>query len=134
MATLLLKNGNLVDPSNGIDTESDLLIVEGRIEKIGRNLKAGPGVKEMDLRGKVVSPGFFDMHVHFREPGFEHKETIATGCASAAAGGFTGVCCMPNTNPPIDDATVVSFIHEKGRTALNGAVDVFCIGAVTKGR
>ncbi len=134
MVTLLLKNGNLVDPGNGIETGSDLLIVEGRIEKIGKNLKAGPGVKEIDLTGKVVAPGFLDMHVHFREPGFEHKETIATGCASAAAGGFTGVCCMPNTNPPIDDSTVVSFIREKGARALDGAVDVFCIGAVTKGR
>jgi dihydroorotase len=134
MDNLLLKNGNLVDPAHGIDTETDILILEGRIDAIGTNLKAGAGVKEIDLKGKVVAPGFFDMHVHFREPGFEHKETVATGCASAAAGGFTGVCCMPNTNPPIDDATVVSFIREKGRKALDGVVDVFCIGAVTKGR
>lgn len=134
METLLLKNGNLLDPANGVDVESDLLIVDGRIDAIGKNLKAGPGARVVDLKGNIVTPGLFDMHVHFREPGFEHKETIETGCASAAAGGFTGVACMPNTNPPIDDATVVSFIREKGRKALNGVVDVFCIGAVTKGR
>jgi dihydroorotase len=134
MASLLLKNGNLVDPANGLDIEADVLIVDGRIEKIGGGLKGADGGRVFDLGGKVVSPGLFDMHVHFREPGFEHKETIATGCASAAAGGFTGVCCMPNTNPPIDDATVVSYIREKGRAALGGAVDVHCIGAVTKGR
>jgi dihydroorotase len=134
MDTLLLRNATIVDPSIGPDAESDILIEQGRIAKIGKGLKAGPAVKVVDLKGKVVAPGFLDMHVHFREPGFEHKETIATGCASAAAGGFTGVCCMPNTNPPIDDATVVSFIRERAKQALDGAVDVYCIGAVTKGR
>ena len=134
METLLLTNAHIVDPAAGLDTESDILIEEGRIAKIAKHPKAGAGVKALDLKGAVVAPGFFDMHVHFREPGFEHKETIATGCASAAAGGFTGVACMPNTSPAIDDATVVSFIREKGRQALGGIVDVHCIGAVTKGR
>jgi dihydroorotase len=124
MDTLLLRNATIVDPSIGPDAESDILIEQGRIAKIGKGLKAGPAVKVVDLKGKVVAPGFLDMHVHFREPGFEHK----------AAGGFTGVCCMPNTNPPIDDATVVSFIRERAKQALDGAVDVYCIGAVTKGR
>jgi len=134
MTTALLQNGHLIDPANGVDTEADILVSDGVIRKIGKNLAAVPGAKVVDLRGKTVTPGFFDMHVHFREPGYEHKETIATGCASAAAGGFTGVCCMPNTNPAIDDATVVSYIHGQGRKALGGAVDVHCIGAVTKGR
>ena len=134
MKTLLLKNGHLVDPANGIDEEADVLIVGGKIEGIGKNLKADGPAETVDLKGKTVAPGFLDMHVHFREPGYEHKETIETGCASAAAGGFTGVCCMPNTDPAIDNAAVVSFIHEKGRRALGGAVDVWCIGAVTHRR
>ncbi len=134
MTTLLLKNARLVDPSNRLDVESDILIVGGKITKIGKNLTAESGAETVDLSGKTVAPGFLDMHVHFREPGFEHKETIATGCASAAAGGFTGVCCMPNTDPAIDNPAVVSFIHERGREALEGAVDVYCIAAVTKNR
>jgi dihydroorotase len=134
MDTLLLRNANIVDPQAGLNGESDILIEQGRITKVAKGIKAAPGIRVVDLGGKIVAPGFLDMHVHFREPGFEHKETIATGCASAAAGGFTGVCCMPNTNPAIDEATVVSYIREKGRAALDGAVDVYCIGAVTKGR
>ena len=87
--------------------------MDGRIERWGRNLTAA-GAQVIELRGKIVAPGFIDMHVHFREPGFEYKETIATGCAAAAAGGFTAVCCMPNTNPPIDDESVVRFIQSEG--------------------
>jgi dihydroorotase len=134
MKTLLLKNGYLVDPANGVDKEADILIVDGRITQVGKGLKADGQATTVDLTGKTVAPGFLDMHVHFREPGYEHKETIATGCASAAAGGFTGVCCMPNTNPAIDHAAVVSLIREKAGKALGGAVDVYCIGAVTQGR
>lgn len=134
MDSILLRNANIVDPSIGVDTEADILLVDGRIERIGTGLAAPGNARIVDLGGNLVAPGFFDMHVHFREPGFEHKETIASGCASAAAGGFTGVACMPNTSPPIDDPTVVSYIREKARAALDGAVDVHCIGAVTKGR
>ena len=81
----------------------------------------------MDVGGKIIAPGFIDMHVHLREPGFEHKETIQTGCASAAAGGFTAVCCMPNTNPAIDDASVVQFILNKARVAMNGVITSYSI-------
>jgi len=110
---LLLKNGHIIDPSTGKDTVSDLLIVGGVIEKIAPNIPSGGGLDVRDLRGMIVAPGFIDMHVHLREPGFEHKETIGTGTLAAAAGGFTAVCCMPNTNPAIDDAAVVRYIKER---------------------
>ena len=133
MAHLLLKNGRLIDPAKGRDETADLQVVDGRIERLGSNLSAS-GAQVIDLKGKIIAPGFIDMHVHFREPGFEYKETVATGCAAAAAGGFTAVCCMPNTNPPIDDEAVVRFVRERGRMALGGVVDVHPIGAVTAGR
>ncbi|MBM4161731.1 MAG: dihydroorotase [Ignavibacteria bacterium] len=131
---LHLKGGRLVDPVSGKDESLDLLIRDGRIEMIGRNLSADSSFRSVDLRGKVIAPGFIDMHVHLREPGFEHKETIETGCAAAAAGGFTAVCCMPNTNPAIDDESVATYVREKGKSVCDGLVDVYPIGAVTKGR
>jgi len=131
---LHLKGGRLVDPVSGKDESLDLLITDGRIEKIGKNLSADSSFQSVDLRGKVVAPGFIDIHVHLREPGFEHKETIETGCAAAAAGGFTAVCCMPNTSPAIDDESVARYVREKGRSVCDGIVDVYPIGAVTKGR
>jgi dihydroorotase len=130
---ILLKNGRLIDPVSGRDEELDLYIGDGTFEKIGKNLSAS-SAQVIELRGKAVAPGFIDMHVHLREPGFEHKETILTGVTAAAAGGFTAVCCMPNTNPPIDDESVVRFIQSKARIALNGLVDVYPVAAVTKGR
>jgi dihydroorotase len=130
---LLLKHGRLIDPGSGRDETLDLLVIDGRIERLGPNLTAS-GAQAVDLKGKIIAPGFLDMHVHFREPGFEYKETVATGCAAAAAGGFTGVCCMPNTNPPIDDEAVARFVRDRGKSALGGLVDVHPIGAVTAGR
>ncbi len=130
---LLLKGGRWIDPAKGRDEECDCHLVDGRIEKLGQGLSV-PAAEVIDLRGKVVAPGFIDMHVHLREPGFEHKETIETGVAAAAAGGFTAVCCMPNTNPAIDDESVVRYIHAKARVALRGLVDVYPVGAVTKER
>ena len=130
---ILLKGARLIDPPTGRDEVLDLLIVDGRIERIGKDLSASQA-QSIDLRGRVVAPGFLDMHVHLREPGFEHKETILTGVRAAAAGGFTGVCCMPNTNPPIDDESVIRFIQSRARVALDGAVDVYPIAAVTVGR
>ena len=130
---LLLKGGTLIDPGSGRDEQTDILIRDGRIESMGKGLNAS-AAQVMELKGKIVAPGFMDMHVHFREPGFEHKETVLTGCTAAAAGGFTSVCCMPNTNPPIDDESVIRFIQAKARIALGGLVDVFPVAAVTVGR
>ncbi len=131
---LLLKGGRLVDPVSGLDEAVDIQILNGRIERIAGNIPLPSDFDEVDLRGKIVAPGFLDMHVHLREPGFEHKETIESGCTSAAMGGFTAVCCMPNTNPAIDDESVVRYVHEKGKAVCGGIVDVFPIGAATKGR
>ena len=89
----LLKNCRVMDPGQNLDTTADILVVEGKIEAVGVKLKAPAGAEVHDLAGKVVAPGFLDMHVHLREPGFEHKETIETGCHAAAAGGFTAVDC-----------------------------------------
>jgi dihydroorotase len=131
---IILRNGRLIDPVSGRDETADIHVRGGRIERVGAGGQHDNGAEVMDIRGKIVAPGFIDMHVHLREPGFEHKETIQTGCAAAAAGGFTAVCCMPNTNPAIDDASVVQFILNKARVAMNGLVDVHPIGAVTKER
>ena len=130
---LLLKNARIIDPVTGRDESLDLLLVDGIIDKLGKSVSS-TSAETIDLTGKVIAPGFIDMHVHLREPGFEHKETILTGCSAAAAGGFTAVCCMPNTNPPIDDESVVRFIQNKAKVALNGLVDVYPAAAVTRGR
>jgi dihydroorotase len=131
---LLLRKCRVIDPATGTDAINDIRIIDGVIEKIGRNLPAQKGIEERDLSGKIAAPGFIDMHVHLREPGFEHKETIESGCKSAAAGGFTAVCCMPNTSPAIDEASVVTRIKERAAGVMSGLVDVFPIGAATKGR
>jgi dihydroorotase len=131
---MLLRGGRLVDPVSGRDETTDIYVKEGRIVKIAANISAPTSLQVIDLKGKVVAPGFIDMHVHLREPGFEYKETILTGCTAAAAGGFTAVCCMPNTNPAIDDESVIKFIQNKAKIALGGLVDVYPIGAVTSGR
>ena len=127
----LLKGGRVIDPVNGIDGEYDVLIDGDRIARVGRNLPVdGATVVEMP-RSFVICPGFIDMHVHLREPGQEHKETVATGTASAVAGGFTAVACMPNTVPVNDNANVTSYILAKA-TAANLA-RVYPIGAVSRG-
>jgi dihydroorotase len=129
---LLLKNARIVDPLTKRDEAGlDIEIRDGRIAKIGKGLTASNGVDVRDLNGAVVAPGFFDMHVHLREPGQEYKETIETGLAAAAAGGFTGICCMPNTDPPISDPFVVAYIKEKSKDHL---VDLEICGTMTKGR
>ncbi len=130
----LLKHGHLIDPVSGKDEVLDFLIADGAIEKIGKGLSSEKSTEVVDLKEMLVVPGLIDMHVHLREPGFEHKETIETGCASAAAGGFTAICCMPNTNPAIDDESVVRYVHEKAKSVCGGIVDVYPIGAATKGR
>ena len=131
---LHLKSGRLIDPIKGKDILTDMLIIDGKIERIGVSLSSDKSFEVIDLKNKVIAPGFIDMHVHLREPGFEHKETIETGCASAAAGGFTAVCCMPNTNPAIDEESVARYVQEEGRRATGGLVDVYPIAATSKGR
>ncbi|HYM20584.1 MAG TPA: dihydroorotase [Candidatus Kapabacteria bacterium] len=128
---IILKNCRIVDPATKTDKKDlDIEIKDGVIVKIGSGISS-KDAKIYDLAGKVVAPGFFDMHVHLREPGQEYKETIATGTAAAAVGGFTGVCCMPNTEPPISDPYVVSYIKEKSRGSI---VDVEICGTMTKAR
>ena len=129
MASLLIKNGRVVDPASGHDGPADVLIEDGRVTSVARNLD-GNGAEVLDAAGLVVAPGFIDMHVHLREPGIEHSETIETGARAAAAGGFTSICCMPNTLPVNDNATVTSYIIERARQ--HAAVNVFPIGAITK--
>jgi len=125
-----LKNINLFHPEQKIDEKNvSILLTDGIISKIGKLSKEDlDGAKELDLENKYVVPGFFDMHVHLREPGREDKETVETGCNSAANGGFTAVACMPNTEPAIDSAEVVNFIKEKASGHL---VDVYPVGAAT---
>ena len=130
----LLRRGRFIDPAKQIDAPMDFFIVDGIIDTMRPEISPTPDCEVIDLRGKIVAPGFVDMHVHLREPGFEHKETIATGTLSAACGGFTAICCMPNTNPAIDDESIVRFVHSQGTLVNQGLVDVFPIGAVTKGR
>ena len=130
MSALLITGGRVIDPAAGTDTQADVLIRDGSIEAIGTGLR-DPEAKRFDATGAIVAPGFIDMHVHLREPGIEHAETIETGARAAAAGGFTTICCMPNTLPVNDSATVTSYIIQ--RAAQVAKVNVFPIGAITKG-
>ncbi len=129
----MLKNARVIDPSQNFDEVVDLLIVNGKIEKIGR-VEISESFEVYDMTGKVVAPGFVDMHVHLREPGFEHKETIESGVEAGANGGFTALCCMPNTEPAIDDPSVVEYVKKRASEVMNGIVDVYPIGAITKRR
>lgn len=132
MSTLLLEGGRLVDPANDIDGQRDVLIEDGVVTAVGEKLDAPGDAETVDCAGKIVAPGFVDMHVHLREPGFEYKETITTGTAAAAAGGFTAVACMPNTNPINDDRAVTEFIVDKA--FREASVAVHPIGAVSVGQ
>ena len=109
MRKLVIRNGRVVDPASKLDAIADVLIEEGRIAAVGEKLQV-TGAERLDASGRIVAPGFIDMHVHLREPGFEYAETIETGSRAAAAGGFTSICCMPNTSPVNDNATVTSYI------------------------
>jgi len=130
MSRLLIKDGHLIEPSSGIDERNDVLIEDGRVAAIEPRIEAADA-EVVDAGGCYVAPGFLDIHVHLREPGIEHAETIETGAKAAAAGGFTSVCCMPNTIPVNDSPTVTSFIVERARHSA--IVNVFPIGAITKG-
>jgi dihydroorotase len=128
---LLIKNGRVVDPSQNLDDSLDIRIQGSFILEIGRSLRQTSNVQVLDASGLVVAPGFVDMHVHLREPGQEDAETIETGTKGAAAGGFTAVACMPNTNPVNDSINTTEFILQK---AKNNSVAVLPVGAITKGQ
>jgi dihydroorotase len=129
---LLIANGYVIDPSQGVNTGRNLLIEDGRITGLlGRDEVAPSDAEVLDATGLIVAPGFIDMHVHLREPGQEYKETIASGAAAAVAGGWTSVCAMPNTDPINDSPAVTRFIIEQGQRA--GLANVFPIGSITKG-
>ena len=134
---LLIKNGRVIDPANKVDKKCDVLIIDGRIAEVGEEienskLKTQSYRTVIDATGKIVAPGLIDIHVHFREPGDEEEETIASGSAAAVAAGFTSVVCMPNTDPPIENETDVEYIHRKGRQARK--THVYTMGAITKNR
>ena len=128
---LLLKGGLLHDPVNGWEGPAEILIKKGRIEAVSLSL-GSVDVPVLDLKGKIVLPGLIDVHVHLREPGGEGKETIATGCAAAVAGGFTAVACMPNTDPPIDGKEIVAYIKERARKV--DLARVYPLGTLTRGQ
>ena len=127
---ILITGGRVIDPAQGIDEISDVLIEDGAIEAVGSQIPAPEGGEVIDAGGMVVCPGFIDVHCHLREPGFEYKETIASGTLAAARGGFTTVCAMPNTNPVADTRATVEFVLSKAKE--EGAVRVLPIGAVTR--
>lgn len=135
---ILLKNGLVIDPENDLDGVNDILIVNGKVERIAQQIDKNSledqdfdnqEQKIIDLEGKVVLPGLIDIHTHLREPGYEQKETIKTGCEAAAVGGFTKIACMANTRPVADNPATIEFINSKAREAV---VKVFPVGAVTK--
>ena len=142
---LLIKNGRVIDPANNIDDTLDIFIDEGKIKRIATNidpemitgnnkkssLEEAGKLRIIDAAGKIIAPGFIDMHTHLREPGQESKETIATGCRAAAAGGFTAVACMPNTDPVNDNRIVTDYIIRKA--LQEGCVRVYPVGAITRG-
>lgn len=128
---ILIKNGRIINPADGMDKVSDMLVEDGIVKEISQNINTSAD-KVIDANKMWVTPGFIDLHVHLREPGFEHKETIATGSRAAAAGGYTTVCCMPNTKPVTDSIEVVEYIRIEAEK--NGVVNVLPIGAITKGQ
>ena len=134
MASLLVHHGRLLDPAAGVDTLASVLLNDGKVAAIGRDAddRADDQTTRIDASGCIVSPGLIDPHVHFREPGGEEKETIATGAASAVAGGFTSVCVMPNTRPALDDDGRIEHVHRQAQKA--GLCNVFVVGAATKAR
>jgi len=128
---ILLKGAVVVNPASGLNEERDILIEGGKIKDIGKNLSVGPACEKIDVSGKTIFPGLIDMHVHLRDPGRPDKETIETGTRAAAAGGFTSVACMANTDPVADNDSIIEYIAAKAKKC--GAANVFPIGAITKG-
>ena len=132
MKPILLRGGRVIDPSRGTDGVADVYVVDGKVEAVGRSIAPGDGAEVVEVAGKVVAPGLIDLHVHLREPGQEELETIATGAAAAVAGGFTGVCAMPNTDPVTDNQAAVGFILRQAMRAAKARV--YPIGAITLGQ
>lgn len=132
MSAILIKGGRVIDPSRGSDGVTDLFLEDGRVEAIGHNIPAPDHATVIDAVGKVVAPGLIDLHVHLREPGQEDVETVASGAMAAAAGGFTAVCAMPNTDPVTDNQAAVGFIVSQAQRA--GKARVYPIGAVSLGQ
>ena len=131
MSSMLLHGGRVIDPANDRDEAADVLLSDGKIQDVGSSLKAPEDTEAIDCTGMIVCPGLIDLHVHFREPGQSAKETIATGSAAAAMGGFTSVVCMPNTSPAIDSPATAALIQEKA--AREAVVNVYLTGAITLG-
>jgi dihydroorotase len=132
VSAILLRGGRVVDPSQNLDRTVDLLLLDGKVEAVGANLGAPDGAQVIDAGGRVVAPGLIDLHVHFREPGQEDVETVATGAMAAVAGGFTTVCAMPNTDPVTDNQAAIGFIVRQAQRAAKARV--FPIGAITLGQ
>ena len=134
MSAITLTHGRVIDPANDIDQTLDVTIVDGKIDSVHAPKKITPSADHhvLDASGLIVTPGLIDIHVHFREPGQEDKETIATGAAAAINGGFTSVCCMPNTNPALDDGGRIDFVYQQAQRA--NLANVFPVGAITKAR
>jgi dihydroorotase len=130
MPSLLIQNGTVLDPSQGVEGRADVLLRDGKVAAVGAKLPIADQV--IDATGKFVTPGLIDVHVHFREPGDEEEEDVLSGAQSAVAGGFTTVCCMPNTKPALDNEGQIDFIRRQGQRA--NLCNVFPVGAITKGR
>jgi len=132
MKPLLIQGGRIIEPGQGTDEIGSLLISEGKISWLGKGVPPQPGCDVLDAHGLIVCPGFIDLHCHLRQPGFEEKETIATGSQAAARGGFTTICCMPNTNPPLDNPATIDYV--KSTAAAEGVVRILPIGCISKSR
>lgn len=131
MTTLLIAGGRVIDPASGLDEVADVAIADGRIVQIGSGLARSPAARMIEAQGRIVCPGLIDPHVHLREPGHEHKETVKTGARAAVAGGYTTVCCMPNTHPTMDCPEVVKYVLDR---AVSAVCRVFPVAAATRGR